>query len=107
MRQQRLHVRAHQGRDVRALFLDVAAMRAACKTARRSFGRQEPPKAKPGRRYASDTLSLRSMRKIRDTSCGSAPSAAHASATSLAKQTFSAWKAFAAYLTISAVRIVV
>ena len=39
------------------------------------------------------------------TSAPSAPSAAQTSATSLAKHTLSAWNAFAAYLTISAVRI--
>src|SRR6266545_4948434 len=43
------------------------------------------------------------MRKTRITSWASTPSAAHTSPISLAKHTLSAWKALAAYLTISAV----
>ena len=65
-------------------------IRAAFVNARTSFGRQEPPKAKPGLRYASETFSFRSTRKIRITSWASAPSASHRSATSLVKHTFRA-----------------
>ena len=41
------------------------------------------------------------------TSWASAPKAAHTSAISLAKQTFTAWNALETYLIISAVRIAV
>ena len=50
-------------------------------------------------------FSLRSIRKIRITSCASAPSPSHKSAISLAKHTFNAWKVLQTYLIISAVRI--
>src|SRR6266516_1174423 len=85
----------------------TSAVRAAYTRARRSFGRQEPPKAKPGRRYASETFSFRSIRKIRMASCASAPSAAHTSPISLAKHTLRAWNALDMYLTTSAVVTVV
>ena len=71
--------------------------------ARRSFGRQEPPKAKPGRRYAGEMLSLWSSQKTSITSRESTPCGARTRPISLAKDTLVAWKALQAYFSASAV----
>src|SRR2546430_6942854 len=92
-----------EGRIAESSGSERSAARAAYTRARRSFGRQDPPNAKPGRRYASETLSFRSIRKIRTASCASAPSAAHTFPISLAKHTLRAWNALDTYLTTSAV----
>src|SRR5204862_4160145 len=60
---------------------ETSAARAAYTRARRSFGRHEPPKAKPGRRYASETFSFRSIKKIRMPSSASAPPVARYNST--------------------------
>jgi len=65
--------------------------RAMCRRARKSFGRQEPPKAKPGRRYAVEMLSRLSWQKIRMTSRVSTPITWHSRPNSLVKLTFTAW----------------
>ncbi len=71
-------------------------------SARRSFGRQEPPNAKPGIRYFFEMLSLSSMHSTRMTSWLSMSRVLQMAPISLAKVTFSAWKALFAYLIISA-----
>src|SRR4051812_44247575 len=74
-------------------------------SARRSLGRHEPPNAKPGFRYADDTLSFVSSQKSLITTWLSIDSALQMLPISLAKPTFRPWYALHAYLTISATLI--
>src|SRR6476620_7699942 len=82
-----------------------SCFRAVWSSARTSVGKHEPPKAKPGRRYAPLMFNLVSVRKMSMTSCESSPSVAHSVPISLPKVTFSAWKLLSTYFVISATAI--
>ena len=83
----------------------VKSMRPARYTrARRSLGKQEPPKAKPGFKYADDTLSFTSAHSVAITSSPFTPNRSLRAPISFAKAIFMAWNALQAYFIISAVR---
>ena len=72
-------------------------------SARKSLGRQEPPNAKPGIRYAEEIFSFLSWQKIFITSCASISNALHIFPISFANPIFSACQLLSTYLIISAV----
>src|SRR3954468_360924 len=71
--------------------------------ARRSFGKHEPPKAKPDVRYADEIFSLVSWQNIFITWCASIEKALQRLPISLAKPILSACQLLLTYFTISAV----
>ncbi len=83
----------------------TSCCRAMVPIARRSFGRQEPPNAKPGLRYALEMFSCVSAHTSRITSCESMPSACAKRPISLANVIFRAWKALQLILSVSATRM--
>ncbi len=80
----------------------IAYFLAAFRIARRSFGRQEPPKGGPGFRYFGEMFSLVSLQSRDITSRASILSFLQSSPISFAKVTLSAWKQLSAYFTIAA-----
>src|SRR5262249_36872791 len=73
-------------------------------SARISFGRQEPPNANPGDKYAAETFRLLSDLKMSATIFGGMSNALQIVPSSFAKATLSAWNVLQEYLTISAAR---
>jgi hypothetical protein len=90
------------GRMLSRIGIATSARRARWTRARRSLGRQEPPNAYPGRRYAGEMLSFVSAVTMSITAWLSRPSALHTAPISLANPAFRAWKLLSAYLIISA-----
>src|SRR5581483_5496416 len=73
----------------------------------KSLGRQDPPNANPGIRYAGDILSFLSWQKMPIISCASIESDLHKLPISFAKPIFKACQQLSTYLTISAVSTLV
>src|SRR5271156_3022536 len=71
--------------------------------ARKSFGRHEPPNAKPGVMYAGEILSFLSWQKIFITSCASSESDLQRLPISFEKPIFSACQLLSTYFPIPAV----
>src|SRR3954447_19008326 len=70
-----------------------------------SFGKQEPPKANPGLRYAAEIFNFVSLTTAFITSWLSTPIALQSNPNSFAKLIFVACQALLAYLTASAAQI--
>ena len=72
-------------------------------TARTSFRRHEPPKAKPGFKYSGEIFSLLSIQTISITRLSSTFKVGQAAQFRFAKETLSAWKMLHTYFTEQAV----
>src|SRR3954470_17497249 len=76
-------------------------------SARTSFGRHDPPKAKPGFKYDEERFSLSSLQKMSMTSWLSTPTRLHRLPISLANTTLTECQVLLVYFSISATRMLV
>src|SRR5271170_2531407 len=84
--------------------ISMLSLRARWRRERRSFGRHDPPKAKPGRRYLEEMLRRLSSQNSSMTSRLSTPRRPKIRPSSLANEILVAWNALHAYFRASAVR---